>query len=335
MVIVVAPVYISEISRKESRGMLGSGVQLGITIGILLSYVLGMYCTWRTLALLAALVAVVQLVQNLRIKDTPRYLLMSGRKPEALQALAWLRGPVADIDDECRDMEENLPDKNDVFTLSELTQPQLLAPLKVSIGLVVFQQLTGINAVMFFTVSIFESAGYENGQLATVVVGLVQVVFTFLACFLMDKAGRRLLLLVAGLGMTVSCLLLGYYYHALANKAGDGLSWLALTSVVCYIIAFSLGWGPIPMLVMSEIFPVKARGAASAISTSLSWTASFILTNQFAALQATVGAYGAFWLFAFFCCLGTMFVFKMVPETKGKSLEDIELYFLGRAALSY
>ena len=275
--------------------------------------------------------AVLQLVQNLKIVDTPRYLLMNGQKKEALQALAWLRGPVADIDEECRDIEENLPDKSETLALGEFTKQELLAPLKVSVGLVSFQQLTGINAVMFFTVSIFESAGYENGQGATVMVGLMQVVFTVAACFLMDRAGRRILLIVAGIGMTLSCVALGYYYYVLSIGTGSNLGWLALTSVIAYIIAFSLGWGPIPMLVMSEIFPVKARGSASAISTACSWIISFVVTNQFAALQGAVGAHGAFWLFGMFCCLGTVFVWRTVPETKGKSLEDIELHFLGRA----
>ena len=328
--VVVGPVYIAEVSKKELRGTLGAGVQLGITVGILLAYVLGTLLTWQHLALLSAFFAVVQLLQSTRIPETPRYLLMRDRKQEALQSLAWLRGPVADIDEECRDIEENLPDKNDKFRLDDLlSQHQLLAPLKVSVGLSIFQQLTGINAVMFFTVSIFNGAGFENGERATIVVGLVQVVFTVVACLLIDKYGRRLLLLTAGVGMASSCFGLGFYYYV----ADPTLAWLALTSVVFYIIFFSLGWGPIPMLVMSEVFPVKARGAASAISTGFAWSASFLLTSQFHVLQTEFGPDGTFCLFGVFCLVGTAFVFRMVPETKGKSLEDIELYFLGRATM--
>ena len=310
--------------------MLGAGIQLGITIGIVLAYWLGSIMTWQNLALCSCFFAVLQLSQSMRIPETPRYLLMRDRKQEALQSLAWLRGPVADIDEECRDIEENLPDKNDKFTLGDLfSQPQLLAPLKVSAGLIVFQQLTGINVVMFYTVSIFNGAGFVNGEMATIAVGVVQVVFTLIACLLIDKYGRRLLLVVAGCGMAGSCFALGFYYFMADPSAAS----LALFSVIFYIIFFSLGWGPIPMLVMSEVFPVNARGAASAVSTACAWTVSYIVTSQFQQLQTVFGPDGSFFIFGGFCVLGTFFVLKMVPETKGKSLEDIELHFMGKASM--
>lgn len=197
-----------------------------------------------------------------------------------------------------------------------------------------FQQCSGINVVMFYTVSIFQSAGYkDNAEMATMLIGLVQVLATAIACHFMDRAGRRQLLFISSAGMTLTCCTLGYYYHLINSNPtqATSVSWLALASLVVYIAAFALGWGPIPMLVMSEIFPVKARGAASAITTAANWTLAFVVTKEFPFLVDTIGQTATFWLFGLSCLISAGFVWRYVPETKGKSLEDIELYFMGRA----
>ena len=232
--------------------------------------------------------------------------------------------------------QEGLDADQTVDWMDLLRRPELRQPLKVAVALMVLQQLTGINVVMFYTVAIFQSAGFgEKGQLAGVMVGAVQVVATLASCVMMDRVGRRRLLLLAGSGMALMCLTFGYYYYQQAispPEAGEAsLGWLALTSLLGYIVAFSLGWGPIPMLVMSEIFPAKARGRASSIAALSSWITAFIVTKEYATLRAAVGDHGTFWLFAIGCVLGLIFVGRSVPETKGKTLEDIELYFLGRA----
>lgn len=196
-----------------------------------------------------------------------------------------------------------------------------------------FQQFSGINAVMFYTVSIFQSAGYKNSELATVVIGVVQVIATLVACFLMDKMGRKKLLIIAGSTMALTCTTFGYYYYRMSSGTHANISWLAITSLIIYIIGFSLGWGPIPMLVMSEIFPAPARGAASGIATFTNWFCAFLITKEFIAFQELFGQAGTFWIFGVCCLFGVMFVSKYLPETKGKSLEDIELYFLGRSML--
>ncbi len=331
MCTVACPLYIAETSPTELRGMLGSGVQLGVTVGILLVYLLGIPLGWRALAAVGLLLPIVAVVFSLRIPETPRYFLLKGRKQDTLKTLAWLRGPGVDIEDECRDIEESL-DPDDTMSWSEFKKPELLQPLKVAVGLMFFQQFSGINVVMFYTVSIFESAGYgKKGTLATVLIGIVQVVFTLVACIMMDKVGRRYLLLLAGMGMSITCFTMGYYYHASAEDPDNELSWLALASLIFYILFFAIGWGPIPMLVMSEIFPVRSRGRASAIATFAAWFSGFIITKEYNFLQETVGPAGAFWIFGAFCIVGMVFVSKNVPETKGKSLEDIELYFLGKA----
>ena len=183
---------------------------------------------------------------------------------------------------------------------------------------------------------VLQAAGFkESGGVATVVIGVVQVIATVVACAMMDSLGRRRLLIIAGLGMALSCGTLGLYYNmtrAAATSTGS-LSWLALASLIGYIVAFSLGWGPVPMLFMSEVLPARARGTASGAATLVNWGLAFIVTKFFASLQEAAGLDGSFWLFGFACLLAVMYVFRRVPETKGRSLEDIEQFFAGQSII--
>lgn len=327
-VTVCVPVYIAEISTKSLRGLLGSCVQLSITVGILLAYTFGMSLGWSALAFVGTVPAFLATVVMFFFPDTPRWLLMKNRRKDALLALSAIRGPHTAVEEECRDIEEGL-DNQESFSFAEFQKPELSRPLFISLAIVLFQQLSGINAVMFYTVSIFNSAGFKKSAEATVIIGVVQVIATAVACVLMDRAGRRKLLIIAGSVMTLSCGLFGLYFM-LPTPAP---SWLAIMSLVIYIIGFSLGWGPIPMLIMSEIFPARARGTASGLASFVSWLSAFIITNEFANMNKLMGQAGTFWIFGICCLFSVMFVNKHLPETKGKSLEDIELYFLGRSMI--
>ncbi|XP_013398228.1 solute carrier family 2, facilitated glucose transporter member 8 [Lingula anatina] len=332
MITVVGPVYVAEVSTKELRGMLGSGIQLGITLGILDVYTLGMFFKWTNLALISIIPGAACAILMYFMPESPRYLLANNRKSEAMASLQFLRGPHTDVQEECSDIEEGLESQDQKLSFEELwTNASIYRPLKVGIGLMVFQQMSGINVFMFFSVSIFENAGFkEMSEYASVVIGGVQVVFTVLACIIIDRAGRRPLLIFAGAGMSISCLTFGWYFHAVAGGTpAASLSWLALGSLIVYIIAFSLGWGPVPMLVVSEIFPTKAKGTATGIAVFVNWFFGFVCTKYFANLQDMLGDAGSFWFFGVFCVAGFLFSWKYVPETRGKSLEDIELYFVG------
>jgi len=166
--------------------------------------------------------------------------------------------------------------------------------------------------------------------MATVIIGVVQVIGTAVACMVMDHFGRRWMLVVASLGMALSCLVLGICYKITEalQPLDSGLGWLSLMCLIVYMAAFSLGWGPVPGLLMSEIFPARARGASSAITNITNWLLGFVITKSFASLQAAFGMYGAFWLFGACSLVAVIYVVRYLPETKGKSLEDIELSFL-------
>lgn len=333
LITVCVPVYIAEISTSSLRGTLGAGVQLFITIGILAAYSAGLGFTWSDMAIIGIVPSVLTFLLLFFVPETPRWLLMNGKKAEAVAALRKIRHEHADCADECRDIEEGL-DTKETFSWAEFRKPELSRPLMISVFIMIFQQLSGINAIMFYTVSIFQKAGLENSEMATVLIGAVQVVATFVACLLMDKMGRRRLLIIAGSVMCISCFVFGWYYKVTSGgSSAKELSVLAVISLVVYIIGFSLGWGPIPMLIMSEIFPSRVRGAASGIAVFTNWFCAFIVTNEFLFIQDMFGAAATFWLFAFFCMCSVMFVWRKVPETKGKSLEDIELYFLGKSSM--
>ncbi|XP_077864167.1 solute carrier family 2, facilitated glucose transporter member 8-like [Saccoglossus kowalevskii] len=283
------------------------------------------------LALIGAMFPTLMIVLVVMMPETPRYLLSVNRRNDAIRTVAWLRGPHIDPDDECCNIESNL-DQQETMAWSEFLKPSIYRPLVISLLLMVFQQFSGINAVMFYTQSIFEGAGFRNGAYAAVIVGAVQVVFTCVCAILMDKAGRKMLLILAGIGMTVSAGTFGLYYQ-LKTPSGNDLSGLSLSSMIVYIISFSLGWGAIPWLIMSEIFPSRARGAASGIATLVNWTCAFIVTLTFSDMMDSLTEQGTFWFFGGVCFVATLFVVIFVPETKGRTLEEIEARFGSRSPI--
>jgi len=175
-----------------------------------------------------------------------------------------------------------------------------------------------------------QAAGFKSGGMATMVIGIVQVIGTAVACMVVDHYGRRWMLAIAGLGMAFSCLVLGICFKVTEalQPLDSGLGWLSLTALIVYMVAFSLGWGPVPLVLLSEIFPARSRGVSTAIANVTNWSLAFVSTKSFASLQAMFGMYGAFWLFGACCVVGTVWAVRCVPETKGKSLEDIELSFV-------
>lgn len=212
--------------------------------------------------------------------------------------------------------------------------------------MMVFQQFCGINAVLFYDAKIFSTAGFKDAEGVSLAVGGTQVIATGVACLLVDKSGRRILLIIGGIVMFVCTLLLGIYYDiAKLPKDADekqisifgswshsvalsNISWLAVLCVLVYIIVFSLGWGPLPWLLMSEIFPPRARGLASGIVTLINWSFVFVVTYSFDSMTRTFYEQGTFWFFSGFSLLSFLFVLFFVPETKGKTLEEIEQIFM-------
>lgn len=328
---------------------MGSCVQLMVVTGIMGAYVTGLFLDWGWLAVTSSIPPTLMLVCMCFMPETPHYLLSQGKRREAEDALRFLRGCDTPVEWECTRIETASQNEEGCLSLSDLKDPGVFKPLGVGIMMMLLQQFTGINAIMFYAETIFEQAHFQNGSLASVIVGATQVIFTAVAALIMDRTGRKLLLILSGVAMCLSEATFGIYFKLSTAKHDNStlfniiteaqnsvneathpdLSWLALTSMGIFITGFALGWGPIPWLVMSEIFPTKARGFGSAACVLTNWTCAFIITKTFQNLTDLITSAGTFWMFSCFCAINVIFTIFFVPETKGKTLEEIQAHFKG------
>ncbi|XP_032758606.1 solute carrier family 2, facilitated glucose transporter member 8 isoform X1 [Rattus rattus] len=339
----VAPVYISEIAYPAVRGLLGSCVQLMVVTGILLAYVAGWVLEWRWLAVLGCVPPTLMLLLMCYMPETPRFLLTQHQYQEAMAALRFLWGSEEGWE------EPPVGAEHQGFQLAMLRRPGVHKPLIIGICLMVFQQLSGVNAIMFYANTIFEEAKFKDSSLATVTVGIIQVLFTAVAALIMDRAGRKLLLALSGVIMVFSMSAFGTYFKLTQSGPSNsshvgllvpisaepadvhvGLAWLAVGSMCLFIAGFAVGWGPIPWLLMSEIFPLHVKGVATGVCVLTNWFMAFLVTKEFSSIMEILRPYGAFWLTAAFCILSVLFTLTFVPETKGRTLEQITAHFEGR-----
>lgn len=321
------PIYIAEIAPKHLRGSLGTINMLSITIGIFIVYLLGIFISWRYLALAGAVPCSLLVLGLFVIPEAPRWLAKIGKDSDFEASLQTLRGFDSDVSLEAFEIRTAMEASNqeDRIRLSELFQRRYAFPFTIGMGLLVLQQLTGVSGVMFYNSSIFEAAGITSANAASLGLASVQVVMTGFIAWLMDKAGRRLLLMISSAGMAISLLLIAFaFYMKLHMLAASHIaSILALLGLLAYIISFSLGMGAIPWILMSEILPVNVKGVAGSVATLANWSLSWAVTMTINLLLewSTVGT---FLLYAFFTVLTFIFVVLCVPETKGKTLEEIE-----------
>lgn len=329
------PVYLGETVQPEVRGTLGLLPTTFGNSGILICFIAGKYLDWSLLAMLGAAIPVPFLLCMFLIPETPRWFIEKGKHQKARKALQWLRGRNTDVSYEFSEIEKSNKDAEkceNESAFKELFSAKYSRPLIISIGLMFFQQLSGINAVIFYTVSIFKDAGSTiDENLSTIIVGIVNMGSTFVATMLIDRLGRKILLYVSSTLMTITLLILGTFFYAknVMNVDTTEYGWVPLGSFVVFVIGFSIGFGPIPWLMLGEILPAKIRGTAAALATGFNWSCTFLVTKSFQDLKAVVGQHGAFWMFGVICLFGLFFVILLVPETQGKSLEDIERNLTG------
>ncbi|CAA0843391.1 Sugar transporter ERD6-like 6 [Striga hermonthica] len=327
------PVYIAEIAPQNLRGALGSVNQLSVTIGIMLSYLLGLFVGWRILAILGTLPCLILIPGLFFIPESPRWLAKMGMMDDFEASLQVLRGFDTDISLEVNEIKRSVAStsRRTAIRFADLKMRRYWLPLMIGIGLLLFQQLAGTNGVIFYSTTIFESAGVTSGNAATFGVGAIQVIATAVSTWLVDKTGRRILLLVSSVGMGVSLLVVSVSFFVKDFVSKDSsfyniLGILSVVGVVCMIISFSLGMGPIPWLIMSEILPPKIKGLAGSVATLANWSASWVITMT-APLLLAWSSGGTFALYTIVCVFTVVFVAIWVPETKGKTLEEIQQSF--------
>ncbi|XP_036381892.1 solute carrier family 2, facilitated glucose transporter member 6 [Megalops cyprinoides] len=282
------PVYVSEISHPAVRGVLGSTPQMTGVCGSLVLYALGLVLPWRWLAVAGEVPAVLMVLLLCFMPDSPRYLIAQGKEDRAHRALVWLRGPGADITSEFNRIKQSIAAQSRV-SWAELGKPFYYKPILISVVMRFLQQMTGITPILVYLEPIFHltRVSLEPRYDATLV-GAVRLLSVIIAASLMDKAGRKALLFTSG---------------------------------------YAMGWGPITWLLMSEVLPLSARGVASGLCVGVSWVTAFVLSQLF---MHVVEAWGLFLPFLFFCVvcvINIIFTAVCVPETRGRSLEEIENYF--------
>lgn len=329
-----APVYISEVAPPESRGRLVSFFQLAVTIGILVAYLVGLAFDhvegWRWMLGLGCVPALALGFGMMRMPQSPRWLVMHGDNFAARATLAKIRVDDTDtIDRELEEIQESIEERPGQW--SELLQPVVKAALVVGVGLAILQQVTGINTVIYYAPTIVEFTGVDSSAgsiLAAVGVGVINVAMTIVALRLLDRAGRRTLLMIGVSGMVISLFALGLAFEV--GGGGTFGSALAIASLMTYVASFAISLGPIFWLLNAEIYPLSVRSKAAGIGTMANWTFNFIVSLTFLLLIEALGQSGAFWFYGGVGILTLLFCWKLVPETKGKPLEEIQAYFEAR-----
>lgn len=326
---VVAPAYIGEIASKNIRGTLGSYLQFMITVGILCVYLFGYFFTLNTYNIICAILPLLFGAIFIWMPESPYYYVMQNQCESAEKSLKWLRGDQYNFNNELTgiQIEHDLMIQNRTSLITALKKPATKRALMISLLLLLFTQLSGINAVIFYTSKIFERAhvGIES-SVATIIVGIMQVIATLVASLTVDSLGRRFLLITSALIMCICNICLGIYFHLFSNKSPliVHLNWLPICSICVYIIAYSIGLGPIPWVLISEIFTTETKATASSLSGAMSWLIAFIVTKFFSNMTNTLGESVTFFVFAVFAAICTIFIITVIPETKGKSFNEIQ-----------
>jgi len=321
----IVPLYIGEIVPPRVRGGLVSLNQLAITVGILGSYLIdyGLSGTgnWRLMFGLAAIPAAALFIGMLFQQESPHWLIRQGREDGARQVLRRVRSE-SDIDAEIREVREISQREGG---LRDLVSRNVRPLLTVGVLLAVFQQITGINTVIYYAPTLLQGAGFGNSGalLANVVNGVVNVSMTIVAIWLLDKVGRRPLLLSGTAGMAVGMTITALSFLGGENLHGT-LAIVAVLGLLIYTGSFAIGLGPVFWLLIAEIYPLKIRGAAMSVASMANWAANFVVTISFLTLLSAIGGVGAFFLFGFLTLVALGYFWRKVPETKGRSLQEIE-----------
>lgn len=326
----VGPLLIAEMAPPDIRGALGFLQQLMITLGILLAYITNYLFAptflgiigWRWMMLFGAVPAAVLAAGTYFMPETPRWLIEKGRTEEARDVLSRIRAK-SDVDDELDEIRE-ISEIESEGSLSDLFEPWVRPALVVGVGLAIIQQFAGINTILYYAPTILTNIGFGNiaSLVGTVGIGIVNVLLTFVALLLVDRVGRRPLLLVGTGGMAVmlGILGLGFFLPGLSGVIG----YITLGSMFLYVGFFAISLGPVFWLMISEIYPLHIRGTAEGTASVVNWGANFTVALTFLPLVDRIGEGFSFWILGGFCALSFVFIYTRVPETMDRSLEEIE-----------
>ncbi|KAH1023377.1 hypothetical protein HUJ04_012591 [Dendroctonus ponderosae] len=330
---VAAPLYIGEIAHQSIRGALGTLFQLMIITGIFISYLFGVFLTPYKFTEFCACVPLIFHILFMYQPETPSYLIKKGSYEEAKKSLIKLRGANYDVDSEFTRIEggglkENTQSATSLKDI--LTQRPVVKAVIICFALMFFQQFSGINVIIMYSSIIFQSTGIEfNSNVATIIVGAVQVWATLFASLIIEKVGRKKLLIVSLSTVAVNSVILGIYFSVKTRLHVNGvilsdIAFIPIAAVCLFVLGFSLGLGPIPWMIASEILPTEIRSMVGSAAGTFNWCLAFVLTKSYLTLYQILGDDSMFYSFSILSIIGAIFIIMMLPETKGKSVAEIQ-----------
>jgi sugar porter (SP) family MFS transporter len=322
--------YIAELAPARVRGALVAvnmvAIATGIVVAYLADYVLSASQGWRYMFGLAAIPSLALVIGMWPLPDSPRWLISRSKVEDATRALQRLRTET-NVSAEIADIQRSMTQQSGTWE-QELIRPTTRMPMIVGVGLAVFQQITGINTVMYYSPTIFKFAGIKGVAPAILAgVGLAAVMWCFyvLAIFLLDRVGRRPLLLIGIAGQVLGLTILGAAFQI--QHSADLKSSVAIAGLVIYVASFAVGLGPVFWLLISEIFPLRVRGPAMSAVTVANWAMNLAVAVTFLTMVSLLGQAGTFWTYGIIAVAAWFFCYGLVPETKGKTLEQIEAHW--------
>lgn len=331
---IIAPIYTTEIAQTEIRGILGCFFQMLITSGVLYAYVVGSFTGVMINSILCAVIPILMAILFLILPESPAFFVRKGMMEQAQKSLQWLRGKDYDISVEIAEFVavDKYAKEIKGTIMKKLCKSSSLKALGISIALMLFQQLSGINAIIMYSTGIFKDAdtGFSDAT-CTVLVGVMMVIATFVSLFFIDRVGRRPLLILSAGFMCVCTFGVGFYFFEKDSNPdfAKTFTWLPVLCCCLYVIMFSFGFGAIPWLLMAELFSDDIKGIAGSISGTCNWLAAFIVTISYPLVSGSIGIGPTFWIFTCLTLLAVIFVIFLVPETKGKTFLEIQAILEG------
>lgn len=338
-----ARVYTSEVTQPHLRGMLTALSSVGVSTGVLIEYALGSMVTWNVCAAISGILPLTALLLMFFFPETPSYLISRSKPDEAKQALQKFRGSTYNVNQEMETLVE-FSNKNNIKRLTgfreimcALLKPSALKPFTLLFLYFLIYQWSGTNVITFYAVEIFKDSGASmNKYLAAVILGIVRLTSTIVACVLCRKCGRRPLTMVSSVGCGLSMLGLGGYMwlknYWVANDLPLVATWIPVVCIFSYTVTCTLGFLVIPWVMIGEVYPVQVRGIIGGLTTMCAHTFVFMVVKTYPFLASAITRHGTFILYGCISLFGTIYFYICLPETKGRTLQEIEDYFSGRGS---
>jgi MFS transporter, SP family, galactose:H+ symporter len=326
------PLYISELSPTRMRGALVSLNQLMIAVGGKVSYLSDYliaddknpFC-WRGMFIVGLIPAVIMLIGMFFLPETPRWLIGKGQEEKGRKILKKVEDPDL-VEESILRIKADIARTNESASYSELLKPWLRAPLIIAVGIMFFQQASGINTIIYYSPKIFKMAGIQSNTmtiLPSLITAVFVLIFTILSITLIDRIGRRRIFFIGLTGMVISLIATGLAFY-LQSTLGSNLKYFALVTILIYNSCFAFSLGPLGWLIISEVFPLKVRGAGMSIGSVTNWLINAVVAFTFLKLVNALSPAGAFWIYAVVGIGALIWGYYYIPETKGVSLESIE-----------